>query len=191
MLAEIYPWASAFFFTVLPYTSTKSKDNADVQPTPRCRNADHQLHIKRKTPATEVTSASPQEEKNKTSCVMKGAQCGNHHEPSCAISNIPHPCAFVKRENAHRLTRAMSVPLQNGGRDDMRRRPTNIFISVAAPLVPLVGSAHSRLAIVTTRPAQPSDRPRHASGTHPRRAYSVLVIVGGDAPLLDNPPTRN
>lgn len=34
-------------------------------------------------------------------------------------------------------------------------------------------------------------RPHHASGTHPRRAYSVLVIVGGDAPLLDNPPTRN
>jgi hypothetical protein len=29
----------------------------------------------------------------------------------------------VNRKNAHRLTRAMSVPLQKGGADDMRRKP--------------------------------------------------------------------
>lgn len=103
----------------------------------------------------------PQEEKQNL-LRKKGAPCGNHHETTCAIANIPHPCAFVNRKNAHRLTRAMSVPLQNGGKDGMRRRPTNIFISVAAPLVPLVGSVHSRLAIATTRPAQPS-RPDRAT----------------------------
>lgn len=146
-------------------------------PIRRC-HADHQLPHRRKKPAT------PMEEWR-----AKDVRLGQWKP--CRMDILPQNINAVNRKNAHRLTRAMSVPLQNGGRDDMRRRPANIFISVAAPLVPLVGSVHSRLAIATTRPAQPSDRPRHASGTHPRRAYSVLVIVGGDAPLLDNPPTRN
>ena len=94
---------------------------------------------------------------------------------------LPQNINAVNRKNAHRLTRAMSVPLQNGGKDGMRRRPANIFISVAAPLVPLVGSVHSRLAIATTRPAQPfrpdrATRQEHIPGEGPT-AFSCLLGV--------------